>query len=309
MSGRPYSELHRSSRICSCPPGFQQAFRSFLSGGVENPVHNCLRHLSAAVANPMIARHGFHMAKRRHAENQNLLFFPALEGTAVEGTGRGGAGELMSTLTSASVAILPDVAKGPGDNCEVVISGSYRKDFGSLRLVFEEFRDLGCKILSPSNVSIVSEQDGFVYMRGGRDGDPGKHRRQTSKCNTEGKFCLASYTGGLRWPLCGFRSGICSRSRSSGLCKGASEGQSLAVLCSRCAIARRCSERSITKPRTSCSGAEGFPRVLSSCRAPARIRKGRPQGLPTIDGRGGRRACARATKARKTCASRILSRL
>ncbi len=53
-----------------------------------------------------------------------------------------------------------------GGNCDVVISGSYRKDFESLRNAFEEFRDLGCKILSPSNVSIVSEEDGFVYMKG-----------------------------------------------------------------------------------------------------------------------------------------------
>jgi NTP pyrophosphatase (non-canonical NTP hydrolase) len=102
------------------------------------------------------------MPKRRYAENQNLLFFPDLDGAVVENTAY--EGELVSTV--ASVAIPPDVRKSPGANCDVVISGTFRKDFESLRRVFEEFRDLGCKILSPSNVSIVSEQDGFVYMKG-----------------------------------------------------------------------------------------------------------------------------------------------
>ena len=106
------------------------------------------------------------MPKRRHAENQNLLFFPEFDDTAVEHPEYGGVGDLMSTLASPSVAIRPDVAKNPGADCNVVISGSYRKDFENLQRIFEELRDLGCTILSPSNVSIVSEQDGFVYMKG-----------------------------------------------------------------------------------------------------------------------------------------------
>jgi len=112
----------------------------------------------------MIARHGANMSKRRYAENQNILSFPDRDGTVVESAANGRGGILMST--DGSVAILPDIAKSPGASCEVVISGSYRKDFESLRRTFEEFRDLGCKILSPSNVSIVSEHEGFVYMKG-----------------------------------------------------------------------------------------------------------------------------------------------
>jgi NTP pyrophosphatase (non-canonical NTP hydrolase) len=106
------------------------------------------------------------MAKRRHAENQNLLFFPDFDNTAVDQAAHSGTGSLPPAYVARSAAILPDLARSPGANCEVVISGSYRKDFESLRQTFEEFRDLGCKILSPSNVSIVSEQDGFVYMKG-----------------------------------------------------------------------------------------------------------------------------------------------
>jgi NTP pyrophosphatase (non-canonical NTP hydrolase) len=104
------------------------------------------------------------MPKRRSAENQNLIPFPDRGDTVVGNTAYGAGGDWMSAASS--VAILPDIARSPGANCEVVISGSYRKDFESLRRTFEEFRDLGCKILSPSNVSIVSELDGFVYMKG-----------------------------------------------------------------------------------------------------------------------------------------------
>jgi len=54
----------------------------------------------------------------------------------------------------------------------VVLSGSYRKDFEGLRKTYEELRDLGCEILSPSNVTAVSEIDGFVYMEGEQSQNP-----------------------------------------------------------------------------------------------------------------------------------------
>lgn len=49
---------------------------------------------------------------------------------------------------------------------EVVLSGTYRKDFEGLRRIYEQLRDLGCEVLSPSNVEATREADGFVYMRG-----------------------------------------------------------------------------------------------------------------------------------------------
>lgn len=49
---------------------------------------------------------------------------------------------------------------------DVVISGTYRKDNEGLKRAYEELRDLGCRVLSPTSVSIVSERDGFVYMEG-----------------------------------------------------------------------------------------------------------------------------------------------
>ena len=124
MNRSTSSELHRSGCTFHDLSGFQQAFRRFLSRGVENPVHNCPRNLSAVTTNPMIARHGPLMPRRRHAENQNLLFFPELEVTTTEHATHGGVGELIPKLTSTKSAVLADFAKSPGGNCDVVISGA-----------------------------------------------------------------------------------------------------------------------------------------------------------------------------------------
>jgi NTP pyrophosphatase (non-canonical NTP hydrolase) len=105
------------------------------------------------------------MAKYRSSPNQDVLSFPALVG----GFPRPGGADpeadaVVSTLIESAVPVT-----GQADrvlNCEIVLSGSYRKGFEALKAVYEEFRDLGCTILSPTNVSIVREDDGFVYMQG-----------------------------------------------------------------------------------------------------------------------------------------------
>jgi NTP pyrophosphatase (non-canonical NTP hydrolase)/nucleoside 2-deoxyribosyltransferase len=48
----------------------------------------------------------------------------------------------------------------------VVLCGTYRKDPEGLLKTFELLTDLGFSVLSPSNVRIESEKDGFVYMHG-----------------------------------------------------------------------------------------------------------------------------------------------
>jgi NTP pyrophosphatase (non-canonical NTP hydrolase) len=58
------------------------------------------------------------------------------------------------------------VSAQPQAALEVVLSGTYRKQFETLKRTYEEFRDLGVSILSPSSVSIVREEHGFVYMNG-----------------------------------------------------------------------------------------------------------------------------------------------
>lgn len=64
--------------------------------------------------------------------------------------------------------LIASVTKGPSvsDRVPVVLSGSYRKDFEGLRQTYEELQDIGCDVLSPSNVVAVNEVDGFVYMKG-----------------------------------------------------------------------------------------------------------------------------------------------
>jgi NTP pyrophosphatase (non-canonical NTP hydrolase) len=48
----------------------------------------------------------------------------------------------------------------------VVLCGTYRKDPEGLRRTFDELKDLGFSILSPTNVHVESETQGFVYMQG-----------------------------------------------------------------------------------------------------------------------------------------------
>jgi NTP pyrophosphatase (non-canonical NTP hydrolase) len=50
--------------------------------------------------------------------------------------------------------------------CEIVISGTYRKDIEGLKRIYEQLTDLGCRILSPVNILPSKEESGFVYMKG-----------------------------------------------------------------------------------------------------------------------------------------------
>ncbi len=52
------------------------------------------------------------------------------------------------------------------DDLNVVLCGTFRKDVSGLRRSFEQLKDLGFTVLSPTNVDIVNEKNGFVYMHG-----------------------------------------------------------------------------------------------------------------------------------------------
>src|ERR1035437_2553443 len=119
--------LHQNRDKYAISTQFQQRFLRILSKGVEKRGRNSSMHLGGTSTIRMMAIHRTTMPKRRNPENQNLLFFPDLDSTVVQNNAYGDGDELMSTV--ASVVILPDVAKSPGANCNVVISGSYRKDF------------------------------------------------------------------------------------------------------------------------------------------------------------------------------------
>jgi NTP pyrophosphatase (non-canonical NTP hydrolase) len=49
---------------------------------------------------------------------------------------------------------------------DIVISGTFRRDPDGLRLTYEQLKDLGFNVLSPSNTRIETEENGFVYMEG-----------------------------------------------------------------------------------------------------------------------------------------------
>lgn len=103
------------------------------------------------------------MPKRRIPENQNLLFFP--DSPLVQEI-HASASSQWAAGTSLPAQASQKLASPLARSCELVISGTYRKDFETLKRTYEEFRDLGCDVLSPSSVTISSEEDGFVYMKG-----------------------------------------------------------------------------------------------------------------------------------------------
>jgi NTP pyrophosphatase (non-canonical NTP hydrolase) len=111
------------------------------------------------------------MPKHRRYPGQILMFpsLPAEAGTAGD--------RILGNIGPSSGATALDIQKsesaGELERCDVVLSGSYRKDFDALKATYEELLDLGCKVLSPSNVSAVSETDGFVYMKGEESQTPG----------------------------------------------------------------------------------------------------------------------------------------
>jgi NTP pyrophosphatase (non-canonical NTP hydrolase) len=125
----------------------------------------------------------FSMSKRRALPGQSLLLFPGSldrRSSSVDGS----ASFSMMPGSAAPAIALDHTQVSP---CEVVLSGSYRKAFEDLKRTYEEFRDLGCIVLSPSNVSIVREEDGFVYMKGEETETPenieGKHLNAIQKAD------------------------------------------------------------------------------------------------------------------------------
>jgi NTP pyrophosphatase (non-canonical NTP hydrolase) len=104
------------------------------------------------------------MPKKTHNPGQIVLFptAPAEMGNVQKETLTGVATSGLAT----ALALKQPTAVPEMGQCHVVLSGSYRKDFESLKATYEELLDLGCKVLSPSNVTAVRETDGFVFMKG-----------------------------------------------------------------------------------------------------------------------------------------------
>ena len=91
------------------------------------------------------------MAKKRSAADEGqVLLFPDLRIPASDRSGK--------RLSKARA----DTTGRPA----AVLSGTFRKDTKGLKQAYEELADSGFDVLSPSNVDIASEQDGFVFMQG-----------------------------------------------------------------------------------------------------------------------------------------------
>lgn len=150
-------------------PVFQIFINSFSSDSsdfeVDNVGPNLTSILTAYEHNPNIGIRGFCMAKYKVSPNQHVLTFPApAAGFPNPESAPSESDTAISTLIESAIPVTAESNRLL--NCEVVLSGSYRKAFEALKATYEEFRDLGCTILSPANVSIVREEHGFVYMQG-----------------------------------------------------------------------------------------------------------------------------------------------
>ena len=144
---------------------FQMAFHSFShenrSGLVDNRFQNSRRRLLLDHKVLTIPKRGSRMPKRI-SPDQNVLVFPG-PGIALNAVPQPDVFSAYPQVGAAVAALSKPATRQP---LEIVLSGTYRKQFEDLKKAYEEFRDLGCSILSPSNVSIVREEHGFVYMRG-----------------------------------------------------------------------------------------------------------------------------------------------
>lgn len=147
---------------------FQKVVNSFSIGirprAVDKRGGNSKHKLTRPDPHPTITKHEYSMARYK-SPDQNVLVFPTAEPSS-------SGGDLLPDIAASAVAVAS--AHTTLAPCNVVLSGSYRKEFETLRSTYEEFRDLGCTILSPSSVSIVREEDGFVYMQGEETDTPEK---------------------------------------------------------------------------------------------------------------------------------------
>ena len=165
----------------------QSSLHSFYSDIRRRAVYISGRNSSYRLTPPRsistITRHGSRMPKHKFSPDQNVIPFPDPE-TAVGWRAERDHSILAPPLMKIAI---PDVLVTTLPACEIVLSGTYRKDVENLKRAYEEFKDLGCTILSPTNVQVVSEVDGFVYMKGEESETPDKiesrHLKAIQKAN------------------------------------------------------------------------------------------------------------------------------
>ena len=166
-------------------PLLQRGFNSFSDAirpwVVNIQGRNWKSKLTRCHATRTLTRRGSRMPRYKSSPDQNVLIFPGPEPALGS---RAGVSAPRDWVGSAIPVLSETGLRTP---CEVVLSGSYRKEFETLRRTYEEFLDLGCTILSPSSVSITREEDGFVYMQGEETDTPvtieDRHLQAIQKAN------------------------------------------------------------------------------------------------------------------------------
>jgi NTP pyrophosphatase (non-canonical NTP hydrolase) len=104
------------------------------------------------------------VGRGRRKTAENVLPFPGFEHMFEPELREGNPSTLPDLLINHPFG--PSKPIGGIDDLDVVLCGSFRKDVEGLRRLFEQLKDLGFNVLSPSNVEAVSEKNGFVYMQG-----------------------------------------------------------------------------------------------------------------------------------------------
>jgi NTP pyrophosphatase (non-canonical NTP hydrolase) len=143
------------------------------------------------------------MAKRQPHHTGQFIMFP---GPASDATVR--TATTPEVVSYAAGIIHRSVDRLPSIACEVVLSGSYRKDFEQLRRTYEELKDLGCSVLSPSNVNAVSEVNGFVYMQGEETQAPEKIEQRHFNAIQNSRFVWLHAPGGYVGPTAALEVGF-----------------------------------------------------------------------------------------------------
>jgi NTP pyrophosphatase (non-canonical NTP hydrolase) len=141
---------------------FNKAIHSFSNGKLSGGLLRGVR----LTYNPG-ARQALAMPKKRQHSSAQILLFPS--GQPIE-LGDPNASRCREGPSLICRSAAPHQDQAPG--CEVVLSGSYRRDVEGLRRVYEELRALGCTVLSPSRVDPSHEANGFVFMVGEETSTP-----------------------------------------------------------------------------------------------------------------------------------------
>jgi NTP pyrophosphatase (non-canonical NTP hydrolase) len=179
-------------------PIFLNSFNSFYVDIRPTPVHiqgrNPRSRLTPSRPDPTIIGRDRRMPKTRFSPNQNVIPFPDIE------TATGPRAErIHSPSNPVMTATVPTSPPGTLARCEIVLSGTYRKDIVALKRTYEEFKDLGCNVLSPTSMSMVRELDGFVYMKGEEAETPqnieARHLKAIEKANFVWLHAPGGYVG------------------------------------------------------------------------------------------------------------------